>query len=149
MYEHLAQLFGLGGAGAAQGGPRTLGAMPNPAMAQQGAPQAGQPPAGMEGFMQRLQTPGMMGLLNAGTSMLGAAQQPGGLGQAMAAGAQGGLGGLAMAKQAQKEDERNAQFMEMMKAAGGVAGQGQRMAQQGGALGGMAPRQPAGINGAY
>lgn len=135
-------------------GSSALGATPN-AMASQ-AQQATQvapvtqtlpPNGGTPGWLQSLQSPGMMGLLSAGTSMLGAAGRPGGIGDALLAGAQGGLGGAMMAQQAQKEDQRNRELMDIMK----MQLETGRGAQQRGQGPMVQARQqpPAGLYGAY
>lgn len=154
MYEGLMHMLGMGGGAAAspqQAGPRTLGQMPNPGAGQvpQGPQGPQQPAQGIgAGFMERLQDPALLGLLGAGTGMLGAAQRPGGLGQATISGMQGGLGSMLAAQQAQKEDERNAQLERVLGAQYGVMQQGALGGQRprGMAAGGL-PRQSPGLGG--
>jgi len=100
-------------------------------------------------WLQMLQSPGMMGLLGAGTSMLGASGRPGGLGEALGAGVQGGLGGVFAAKQAQKEEERDRMLMDILGRQGAIGGMGALQPRTERPISPATQQQPAGLYGAY
>lgn len=129
--------------------PPMVAGMPGGGLPMGGDPMGGGMP-GDPGFMS---SPQGLGLLGAGTSMLGASGQEGGFGEALGAGIGGGLGGYmqgsALQKEAAKEDQL-AKILGMQSGIGDAAMLNGQQAMMPGGLGapGIAPQPVGALGGA-